>query len=117
MQNLDTTKEIVDPAVMAQAIAAVEARRYRPGEAFFARYSARYMPVIPEIDYLSRRGVDIVALANALEKNNLDAELFGRVIEYRTWDVDDFNRYIRAGIRCDGLNTGMKHFLDHPRNW
>jgi hypothetical protein len=117
MQNVDTIKEIVDPAAMALAIAAVDARRYRPGEAFWARYSARFMPIIPDVGYLSRRGVDIVALARALEHNNLDAELFGQVIQYRTWDVDEFNVYIRAGIRCDALNTGMKYFLNEPRNW
>jgi hypothetical protein len=117
MQNEEPSATIVDQAAMARAVAVVTERQYRRGEAFLARYSARYQPLYPDIEDLERLGVDIMALATALEKNNLDAALFGEVIVNRRWEVEDTNRYLRAGISCANINSAMKHFLDNPNHW
>jgi hypothetical protein len=105
-----------DADALARAIEVITAKQYRPGEALLACYSARIQQLMPDADYLGRRGVDLVALAKALEKG-LDVKLFGEVIQYKAWCIDEFNRFIRADISCQVINTGMRLFLDHPRNW
>ena len=103
-------------ALLAQAIETINRRQYAPGDAFFARYSRSIRPLLPDIDFLLRRGVDLIALASALE-NGLDAKLVGQVLEYRTWCIDEFNLFNRAGVTTEMLNSAMRRFLDHPRNW
>jgi len=106
-----------DAGALARAIEVITARQYRhQGDALLARYTASIRPLMPDAEYIARRGVDLIALARAIEKG-LDVEMFGQVIQYRAWPIDEFNRFIRAGIGCDMVNSGMRLFLDHPRNW
>jgi hypothetical protein len=105
-----------DAVALAAAIALITARQYRPGEANLARYTARIQPLMPDADYIGRRGVDLIAFAGAIEKG-LDVALFGQVIQYKAWPIDEFNRFMRANIGHDVINSAMQRFLDHPRNW
>jgi hypothetical protein len=115
--NQDSPKESVqDAAALAKAIEVIYARQYRPGEAFLARYTATIQPLYPDADYLGRRGVDLIAFAKAAE-NGLNLELFGHVIQYKAWPIDEFNLFIRADIGYDAINSAMRRFLDNPRHW
>jgi len=106
-----------DAGALAKAIEVITARQYRhQGDAMLARYTASIRPLMPDAEYIGGRGVDLIALAQALEKG-LDAEMFGQVIQYKVWPIDEFNSFIRAGISCDTINSAMRRFLDHPRNW
>jgi len=102
---------------LTQAIQVINARRYRrQGDEYLARYTATIRPIMPDADYIGRRGVDLIALARAIERG-LNVELFGRVIEYKAWSIDEFNLFIRSTVGIETINSGMKLFLDHPRNW
>jgi hypothetical protein len=109
--------QIQDPVALAQAIEVIRTKRYRyQGDAFLARFSHSIRPLLPETEYMLRRGVDLIALAGALE-GGLDADLFGQVIDYTDWDIDEFNRFTRAKINCQSINAAMRRFLDDPRYW
>ncbi|MBS1999315.1 MAG: hypothetical protein JSS86_23475 [Cyanobacteria bacterium SZAS LIN-2] len=99
-----------------RAKAVILARTFRPGEAYFARYSSSIMPLLPEIEVIERRGVDLIALADALERG-LSADLVGQVLPYRAWDIDEFNRFNRSTVSVETMNAAMKRFLDDPRHW
>ena len=105
-----------DPEALARAVEIITSRRYRPGEAQLARYSYRIFELIPDTDYLARRGVDLIAMASAIERG-LDVERFGQVIIYKDWPIDEFNLFNRSTISVSIINDAMKRFLDHPRNW
>jgi|GEM_PF-3119893 len=101
---------------LAQATEIICAKQYRQGERALARYTSSIQPLFSDVDVIERRGVDLIALAGALERG-LDAKLFGEVMQFRDWDVDEFNLFIRSTISVETINTGMKNFLADPRHW
>jgi len=101
---------------LAQATEIIQARQYRQGERVMARYTNTIQPLFSDVDVIERRGVDLVALAGALERG-LDAKLFGEVMQFRAWDIDEFNLFIRSTVGIETINNGMRLFLADPRHW
>jgi len=101
---------------LAQAIETINAKQFRPGERALARYTSTVQPLYSDVDVIERRGVDLVALAGALERG-LDAKLFGEVMQFRAWDIDEFNLFIRSTVAIETINNGMRLFLADPRHW